>query len=44
VPGVFSAGDAASPLRAVGMALSMGGVTAAGLVKELQREKALEED
>ena len=44
VPGVFAAGDAATPMRAALNAISMGALTAVGLVQQLQAENALKED
>ena len=44
VPGVFAAGDVATPMRSAIMAISMGATAGVGLVKELQAESALRED
>jgi thioredoxin reductase len=38
VPGVFAVGDCATPLKAVTPAISMGSLTAGGLVAQLQAQ------
>ena len=43
VRGVFAAGDVATPMRAVPMAISMGSFVAAGVASQVQAEKRLEE-